>query len=98
MNSLVYELPLVFVSGVLGSAHCIGMCGAISATMNIGAKGIQGALIRQILWSIGRTFTYAFLGMLAGFSGARLTRSDYLSAQTSVINYQAAFAILAGFC
>ncbi|MFY9254825.1 MAG: sulfite exporter TauE/SafE family protein [Fuerstiella sp.] len=96
MNSLVYELPLVFVSGVLGSAHCIGMCGAISATMNIGAKGIQGALIRQILWSIGRTFTYAFLGMLAGFSGARLTRSDYLSAQTSVINYQAAFAILAG--
>lgn len=96
MTSLMYELPLVFVSGVLGSAHCIGMCGAISATMNLGTTGVRSALARQIFWSIGRTFTYAFLGMVAGFAGARFTESEFLSSQTSVVGVQAAFAIVAG--
>jgi sulfite exporter TauE/SafE len=96
MNSLAYELPLVFVSGVLGSAHCIGMCGAISATMNLGTTGIRSSLARQLLWSIGRVFTYAFLGMVAGFAALRFTKSDFASSQSSVITIQAAFAILAG--
>jgi len=96
MNSLVYELPLVFFSGVLGSAHCIGMCGAISAMMNLGTTGIRGATERQLLWSVGRIFTYAFLGMVAGFSGLRFTRSEFLSSQASVVGIQAGFAILAG--
>ena len=68
MNSLIYELPLVFISGMLGSAHCIGMCGAISAMMNLGTTGVLSALERQALWSIGRVFTYAFLGMVVGFA------------------------------
>ena len=64
MNSLMYELPLVFVSIVLGAAHCIRMCGAISATMNLGTTGIRSVLERQLLWSIGRIFTYAFPRLL----------------------------------
>ncbi len=96
MNTLIYELPLIFVSGVLGSAHCIGMCGAISATMNLGTTGVRSALNRQMLWSIGRTFTYAFLGMVAGFAGGRLSESEFLTSQTSVVSIQAGFAILAG--
>ncbi|MEQ9406336.1 MAG: sulfite exporter TauE/SafE family protein [Fuerstiella sp.] len=96
MNSLVYEIPLLFVSGVLGSAHCLGMCGAISATMNIGTTGLRSALGRQLLWSLGRIFTYGFLGMLAGFAGARLTRSEFATSQTQVVWLQAGFAILAG--
>ena len=96
MDTLSYELPLVFFSGVLGSAHCIGMCGAISATMNLGTTGVQSALNRQMLWSIGRTFTYAFLGMAAGFAGGRLSESEFLTSQSSVVSIQAGFAILAG--
>lgn len=96
MNSLYYELPLVFISGVLGSAHCIGMCGAISVMMNIGSTGVRGALVRQVLWSVGRVFTYAFLGMVVGFAGLRLTKSEFLTSQSNVVNLQAGFAILAG--
>lgn len=92
----MYELPLVFASGALGSAHCIGMCGAISATMNIGTTGVRSALNRQLCWSVGRIFTYAFLGMIAGFAGARFTESEFAQSQTSVVTVQAAFAILAG--
>jgi sulfite exporter TauE/SafE len=96
LSSLIYELPLVFTSGVLGAVHCIGMCGAISATMNLGTTSLHSALWRQILWSFGRVFTYSFLGMVAGFGGARLTRSEFLTSQTSVVSIQAAFAIVAG--
>lgn len=96
MNSLVYELPLVFTSGILGSAHCIGMCGPISATMNLGTTGVRSAVSRQVLWSSGRVFTYAFLGMVAGFAGARLTQSALLPSQSSMVQMQAGFAVLAG--
>ncbi len=96
MSSLLYELPLVFVSGVLGSAHCIGMCGAISAMMNLGTTGVRSALERQMLWSVGRIFTYAFLGMVAGYAGLRFTNSEFLSSRTSIVGIQATFAILAG--
>ncbi|MEZ6131983.1 MAG: sulfite exporter TauE/SafE family protein [Planctomycetaceae bacterium] len=96
MNALFYELPLIFISGVLGSAHCIGMCGAISAMMNMGTSTISSALTRQVLWSLGRTFTYTFLGMVAGFAGVRLSRSQFLTSQTSVVSLQAGFAVLAG--
>ena len=96
MDSLTYELPLVFVSGMLGSAHCIGMCGAISAMMNLGADSVRGALGRQLIWSFGRTFTYAFLGMIAGFAGARFSQSEFMSSQNGVVSAQALFAVLAG--
>ncbi len=96
MNSLVYELPLVFTSGILGSAHCIGMCGPISATMNLGTTSVRGALSRQVFWSGGRVFTYAFLGMVAGFAGARLSQSALLPSQTGMVRFQAAFAVVAG--
>ena len=96
MGSLVYELPLVFVSGMLGSAHCIGMCGAISAMMNLGTNTVRGALSRQLMWSLGRAFTYAFLGMFAGFLGARFSQSELMSSQHGVVSAQALFAILAG--
>lgn len=96
MNSLAYELPLVLMSGVLGSAHCIGMCGPISVTMNLGTTTVGGAVTRQLMWSCGRVFTYAFLGMMAGFVGARLTQSDLLPSQAGMVQVQAAFAILAG--
>jgi sulfite exporter TauE/SafE len=85
------ELSLIFVSGVLGSAHCIGMCGGISATMNLGAKTLPSAVIRQIFWSSGRTLTYLFLGVAAAAVGAKLLRS-----QGNAVRLQAGFAVLAG--
>ena len=96
MNSLIYELPLVFTSGVLGSAHCIGMCGPISATMNLGTTRLSGALLRQVIWSSGRVFTYAFLGMLTGFAGARVTKSTFVTSQSTLVWIQVGFAIFAG--
>ncbi len=91
MDLQTLTLPLVFVSGMLGSAHCIGMCGGIAATMSLGAGSVRTALTRQLLWSFGRTFTYCFLGMIAVTAGSKL-----LKAGSQTLYAQAAFALLAG--
>ena len=91
MTSENLTLPLVFLSGILGSAHCIGMCGGIAATMSLGASRLRSAIWRQVLWSAGRTFTYMFLGIAAASVGARVIASG-----SYTVVAQAAFAILAG--
>ncbi len=91
MIDTIAELLLIFVSGVLGSAHCIGMCGGIAATMSLGTRSVPEALLRQACWSLGRTSTYMFLGVMAAALGAR-----FLKSQGNAIWLQALFAIIAG--
>ncbi len=91
MFSTITEFALIFVSGVLGSAHCIGMCGGIAATMSLGTKSVSGAMLRQVCWSLGRTLTYIFLGIAAASIGAK-----FLRAQGNAVWLQAMFAIVAG--
>lgn len=86
------ELPLVFVSGVLGSAHCVGMCGGFALTIGSGAASVSSNLRRQAVYSVGRVCTYAFLGAMAGYGGWRVTTGQV----NHWINAQAALAILAG--
>ncbi len=90
MNTIT-ELSLIFISGMLGSAHCIGMCGGIAATMSLGTRSVTEALLRQACWSFGRTLTYVFLGVMAAAIGAKFLRS-----QGNAVWLQAVFAIVAG--
>lgn len=91
MIASVAEFSLIFLSGVLGSAHCIGMCGSIAATMSLGTRSVTEALLRQGCWSLGRTMTYMFLGVMAAALGAR-----FLKSQGNAVWLQALFAIIAG--
>lgn len=85
------ELPLIFVAGLLGSAHCIGMCGPFALALASGCTGWRQHLARQATYTLGRIFTYSVLGAGAGFGGMRLAR------QSSQLAYVGAgLAILAG--
>lgn len=68
------ELPLVFVAGFLGSSHCIGMCGPFALSLAGGSRSWSHNLARQLVYTLGRTFTYLVLGAFAGFGGMRLAR------------------------
>lgn len=58
-----------FVFGLLGSFHCIGMCGPIALALPIhNYKGWQKSLA-SLSYNTGRILTYAFLGMILGFIG-----------------------------
>ena len=67
------ELPLIFLGGLLGSAHCIGMCGPLAIALSSGSPSASILMRRQVLFSFGRLFTYGFCGAVAGFGGAWLT-------------------------
>lgn len=69
------EWPLLVVSGLLGSAHCLGMCGPFALAVGSGAPGWRMNLRRQLLYSAGRIFTYAVLGAAAAFVGLRASRA-----------------------
>lgn len=77
------EFLAVFLGGFLGSAHCVGMCGGLAALVGIPACSKQTALVRQLIYSAGRIFTYSFLGMITGYVGTRIaiSSSDLAGAQ-----------------
>ena len=61
-----------FFFGLLGSFHCVGMCGAIALALP-GAGGPRGRYVAgRILYNLGRVTTYALLGAGAGVLGQGL--------------------------
>jgi uncharacterized protein len=85
------ELLLVFVAGILGAGHCLGMCGPFALAIGSASASWSGALGRQLLYTLGRVFTYGVLGAAAGFCGSRMTLR-----LPAVVNVPATLAIIAG--
>lgn len=61
---------LVFLAGLAGSFHCIGMCGGFACAMGAGPHG-RGAA-RHLVYNAGRVATYCFLGGFAGYLGMQI--------------------------
>src|SRR5690349_10310002 len=85
------ELPLIFVAGTFGSAHCIGMCGPIALAISGGARNTKDGLRLQMAYTAGRVATYTILGAIAGYAGWRLA-----AVLPSLYIIPAAFSVLAG--
>lgn len=90
------ELPLVFMGGLLGSAHCLGMCGPLAIALAGSDQGVKDNLRRQLAFSGGRIFTYGFGGALAGYGGFWLANRPALAMESQLVHVQAWLAILAG--
>jgi len=84
-------LLTVFVASVVGSLHCIGMCGPFVAFYS-GADGSGGArrLLSHAAYSGGRLLTYAIFGLAAGAVGAALDVAG------SLAGFQRIAAVIAG--
>jgi sulfite exporter TauE/SafE len=85
------ELPLIFVAGLLGTAHCLGMCGPFALLIGANSRSWIGAVARQFAYTAGRVFTYGVLGAAAGYCGTRLA-----AVVPTFVNIPAALAIAAG--
>ena len=69
----MYELYFVaLITGLVGSLHCIGMCGPIAIALPLGAKGWWHRVFGGISYNLGRTLTYALLGAIFGLLGQGL--------------------------
>lgn len=62
------ELLTGFLVGLLGSFHCIGMCGPIA----IALPKTNNLVLSRLLYNFGRVITYSMLGLLFGLLGSRL--------------------------
>lgn len=59
-----------FGIGVLGSFHCVGMCGPIALALPVqGKTGFQKAMA-ILLYNLGRAITYASMGLVFGLLGS----------------------------
>lgn len=67
------EFVAMFAGGLLGSAHCVGMCGPFAAIVGAQRRSAGAAVSRQLCYNFGRVFTYVFLGAMGGYAGAYLT-------------------------
>jgi hypothetical protein len=74
---LELSLYAAFVTGLLGGAHCVGMCGGIVAAMSLQSGGRQPFAF-HLAYSAGRIASYTAAGALAGLIGSAAFLSDSL--------------------
>ncbi len=55
--------------GLVGSLHCIGMCGPIVVALPLKNQSIFTKILGTVLYNSGRVATYGLLGMLFGLLG-----------------------------
>ncbi len=66
-------ISAAFLAGLLGSLHCIGMCGGFAASCARTPTGLP-------VWHLGRIGTYTMLGALAGAVGQLLPGPAWIPA------------------
>ncbi|SEB74220.1 hypothetical protein SAMN04489761_1631 [Tenacibaculum sp. MAR_2009_124] len=57
------------ILGLLGSFHCIGMCGPIAFMLPVNRKNPVKQFFQITSYHFGRLFTYGLIGLLFGFLG-----------------------------
>jgi sulfite exporter TauE/SafE len=62
-----------FVIGLLGSLHCLGMCGPLVLALPIPATNRLQAISGRLIYNLGRILTYALIGLILGTFGESLT-------------------------
>ena len=67
------EMITAVTLGLLGSAHCMGMCGgittALGASMPADNRRLKTMLLLMLPYNIGRISSYAMIGSIAGSFG-----------------------------
>jgi sulfite exporter TauE/SafE len=65
---MIFILPAVML-GMLGSFHCVGMCGPLALSIPKAGDSRLMVIVGRILYNVGRTFTYALIGAILGLIG-----------------------------
>ena len=73
-----------FILGLLGSLHCIGMCGPIAMMLPVSKTNTTKKHVQILLYHLGRIVTYSLLGVVFGLVGKGLLLTG-LQQQLSII-------------
>ncbi len=65
---------MIFLAGLAGSFHCIGMCGGFACALGRDGSHRAATVERHLLYNFGRLATYVFIGALSGELGHALLK------------------------
>lgn len=63
------EIWSTFLLGLVGSLHCVGMCGPLALALPVTGKSFKSFLAGRLVYNFGRITTYAMLGAIFGLIG-----------------------------
>ncbi len=71
---LTASLLSALLMGLIGSTHCVGMCGGIISTLstNFNQQSPGQTFSIQLFYNLGRISTYSFFGLMIGFFSSSL--------------------------
>ena len=84
---------LAFFIGLLGSLHCIGMCGPLAFAIPMNQPGVGYLLLNKFTYQLGRIISYCMLGAIVGLLGQQVWQAGF---QRGVSLLTGALVLLAG--
>lgn len=79
-----FNYSLAFMAGMLGSSHCLGMCGALVSGYFMNA-GPSKSYLPYFVYQIARIFVYSMVGMAAAALGVVLVSSGIFGKMQSIL-------------
>lgn len=70
---MIQLLIAAFTMGMLGSFHCVGMCGPLALSLPLKSNSAIDKFTGALLYNVGRIITYAAFGILFGAVGKSLS-------------------------
>lgn len=75
----------LLVAGLLGSFHCVGMCGGFALALCRPGRPAWNVVLAEATFLLGKGCTYVLLGALVGLFGAGLVRAGWLAPAQGVL-------------
>lgn len=74
MDTILVLVTAIVTASILGSMHCVGMCGPLAIWASGGGEQVgRGTLVSSTsLYHLGRLFTYTIAGSVAGLIGSAI--------------------------
>jgi len=74
---MMFDIYTGLTIGLIGSLHCIGMCGPIAVALPLGRRSFFDRAIGGLTYNLGRTITYGFMGFIFGLLGKGIEMAGF---------------------
>ncbi len=85
---------LAFMTGILGSGHCVGMCGALVSGFFLKFAGGQSTLLPVAAYHGARISIYTLVGVIAAALGAVLVQTGIIGKAQGILQIVAGIVVI----
>ena len=83
-----------FIVGLVGSLHCVGMCGPIALALPKGGPSQLRFPTGRVLYNTGRVLTYTLMGFVWGLLGQGISLAGYQQGLSLALGVSLLLALL----